>query len=116
MDQRPHSPAASTGRNLVLLVRSGPVNRDLGGSVHIWEDNAPVLISYFYDGAAPVEVFRTAQRAVFIRVILSTLDRTYYNQGLYVSLISGSTRHQLKEHTHTHTAASERERMKTENF
>ena len=55
--------------DLVLLVRSGPVNHDLGGSVHIWEDNAPVLISYFYDGAALVEVFRTAHRAVFIRVI-----------------------------------------------
>ena len=56
---------ASTGRNLVLLVRSGPVNRDLGGSVHIWEDNAPVLISYFYDGAAPVEVFQNRSQSGF---------------------------------------------------
>ena len=40
--------------DLVLLVRSGPVIRDLGGSVRIWGDNGPVLISYFYDGAVPV--------------------------------------------------------------
>ena len=31
--------------DLVLLVRSGPVIRDLGGSVRIWGDNGPVLIS-----------------------------------------------------------------------
>ena len=49
----------------MLLVRSGPVNRDLGGSVHIWEDNAPVLISYFYDGAAPVEVFQNRSQSGF---------------------------------------------------
>ena len=61
----PACPAASTGRNLVLLVRSGPVNRDSGGSVHILEDNAPVLISYFYDGAAPVEVFQNRSESGF---------------------------------------------------
>ena len=42
---------------LVLLVCSGPVIRYLGGSVHIWGDNGPVIFSYFYDGAAPVKVF-----------------------------------------------------------
>ena len=51
--------------DLVLLVRSGPVNRDLGGSAHIWGDNAPVLISYFYDGAAPVEVFQNRSQSGF---------------------------------------------------
>ena len=49
----------------MLLLRSGPVNRDLGGSVHIWGDNAPVLISYFYDGAAPVEVFQNRSQSGF---------------------------------------------------
>ena len=39
--------------DLVLLVRSGPVIRNLGGSVRFWGDIAPVLISYFYDGAVP---------------------------------------------------------------
>ena len=50
--------------DLVLLLRSGPVIRDLGGSVRIWGDNGPLLISYFYDGAVPVKVFRTTHRAV----------------------------------------------------
>ena len=30
-----------SARYLNMLVRSGPVNRDLGGSVHIWGDNVP---------------------------------------------------------------------------
>ena len=51
--------------DLVLLVRSGPVIRDLGGSVRIWGDNAPVLISYFYDGAAPVKVFQNRSQSGF---------------------------------------------------
>ena len=55
--------------DLVLLVHSGPVIRHSGGSVRFWGDTAPVLISYFYDGAAPVKVFRTAHRAVFIWII-----------------------------------------------
>ena len=49
----------------MLLVRSGPVIRDLGGSVHIWGDNGPVLISYFYDGAAPVKVFQNRSQSDF---------------------------------------------------
>ena len=49
--------------DLVLLVRSGPVIRDLGGSVRIWGDNAPVLISYFYDGAVPVKVFQNRSQS-----------------------------------------------------
>ena len=57
----------------MLLVRSGPVNRDLGGSVHIWGDNAPVLISYFYDGAAPVEVFQNRSQSGFYMDITSIL-------------------------------------------
>ena len=51
--------------DLVLLVRSGPVIPDLGGSVHIWGDNGPVLISYFYDGAAPVKVFQNRSQRDF---------------------------------------------------
>ena len=53
--------------DLVLLVRSGPVIRDLGGSVRIWGGggNAPVLISYFYDGAAPVKVFQNRSQSDF---------------------------------------------------
>ena len=49
----------------MLLVRSGPVIPDLGGSVHIWGDNGPVLISYFYDGAAPVKVFQNRSQSDF---------------------------------------------------
>ena len=51
--------------DLVLLVRSGPVIRDLGGSVRIWGDNGPVLISYFYDGAVPVKVFQNRSQSDF---------------------------------------------------
>ena len=51
--------------DLVLLVRSGPVIRDLGGSVRIWRDNGPVLISYFYDGAVPVKVFQNRSQSGF---------------------------------------------------
>ena len=58
----------------MLLVRSGPVNRDLGGSVHIWEDNAPVLVSYFYDGAAPVEVFQNRSQSGFYMGNARVLD------------------------------------------
>ena len=58
---------------VLVLVRSGPVIPDLGGSVHIWGGNGPVLISYFCDGAAPVKVFRTAHRAIFIIWIISVL-------------------------------------------
>ena len=63
-DQRPHL-QVGTGRNLVLLVRSGPVIRDSGGSVRIWGDNGPVLISYFYDGAVPVKVFQNRSQSDF---------------------------------------------------
>ena len=49
----------------MLLVRSGPVIRDLGGSVRIWGDNGPVLISYFYDGAVPVKVFQNRSQSGF---------------------------------------------------
>ena len=49
----------------MLLVRSGPVIRDLGGSVRIWGDNGPVLISYFYDGAVPVKVFQNRSQSDF---------------------------------------------------
>ena len=59
--------------DLVLLVRSGPVIRDLGGSVHIWGDNGPVLISYFYDGAVPVKVFQNRSQSGFIWIIDSTV-------------------------------------------
>ena len=55
--------------DLVLLVRSGPVIRDLGGSVRIWEDNGPVLISYFYDGAVPVKVFQNRSQSGFIWIM-----------------------------------------------
>ena len=51
--------------DLVLLVRSGPVIRDLGGSVRIWGDNAPLLISSFYDEAAPVKVFQNRSQSGF---------------------------------------------------
>ena len=51
--------------DLALLVRSGPVIRDLGGSVRIWGDNGPVLISYFYDGAAPAKVFQNRSQSGF---------------------------------------------------
>ena len=53
----------------MLLVRSGPVIRDLGGSVRIWGDNGPVLISYFYDGAVPVKVFQNRSQSGFIWII-----------------------------------------------
>ena len=63
--------------DLVLLVRSGPVIRDLGGSVHIWGENAPVLISYLYDGAAPVKVFQNRHVRVpdyrYVRVDVASL-------------------------------------------
>ena len=62
--------------DLVLLVRSGPVIRDLGGSVRIWGDNGPVLISYFYDGAVPVKVFQNRTQSDFymdnVRVFISS--------------------------------------------
>ena len=51
--------------SLVLLVRSGPVIRDLGGSVHIWGDNGPVSISYFYDGAGPAKVLQNRSQSGF---------------------------------------------------
>ena len=51
--------------DLVLLVRSGPVIRDLGGSVRIWGVNGPVQISYFYDGAVPVKVFQNRSQSGF---------------------------------------------------
>ena len=56
--------------DLVLLVRSGPVIRDLGGSVRIWGDNGPVLISYFYDGAVPVKVFQNRSQSDFYMDIM----------------------------------------------
>ena len=68
--------------DLVLLVRSGPVIRDLGGSVRIWGDNGPVLISYFYDGAVPVKVFQNRSQSGFymdnIRIWLE--EQNYYTK------------------------------------
>ena len=61
--------------DLVLLVRSGPVIRDLGGSVRIWGDNGPVLISYFYDGAVPVKVFQNRSQSDFY------MDMVIYRTG-----------------------------------
>ena len=68
----------------MLLVRSGPVNRDLGGSVHIWEDNAPVLISYFYDGAAPVEVFQNRSQSGFYMGNVHVPDLAWPGTGIPV--------------------------------
>ena len=70
--------------DLVLLVRSGPVIRDLGGSVRIWGDNGPVLISYFYDGAVPVKVFQNRSQSdfymdnkkVWLTAVVSWTDQT----------------------------------------
>ena len=60
--------------DFVLLVRSGPVIRDLGGSVRIWGENAPVLISHFYDGAVPVKVFQNRSQSDF-----------YMDNAIYIS-------------------------------
>ena len=62
--------------DLVLLVRSGPVIRDSGGSVRIWGDNGPVLISYFYDGAVPVKVFQNRSQSDFYMDNVIYKDRT----------------------------------------
>ena len=77
--------------DLVLLVRSGPVIRDLGGSVRIWVDIAPVLISCFYDRAAPVKVFQNRSQSGFYmdnRHVQSCMSMTFdplyvYGNNLY---------------------------------
>ena len=77
----------------MLLVRSGPVNRDSGGSVHIWEDNAPVLISYFYDGAAPVEVFQNRSQSGFYMgnaIMAGKFDRTCSRFVMIVDVATSS--------------------------
>ena len=63
--------------DLVLLVRSGPVIRDLGGSVRIWWDNGPVLISYFYDGAVPVKVFQNRSQSDFYMDNRGLVEKVY---------------------------------------
>ena len=62
----------------MLLLRLGYVIRDLGGSVHIWGYNEPVLISYFYDGAAPVRVFLNRSRSQSGSSNMENVNNTQY--------------------------------------
>ena len=76
--------------DLVLLVRSGPVIRDLGGSVRIWGDNGPVLISYFYDGAVPVKVFQNrSQSDFYMDNGIVFVEMLYFDSAVPLMLLHG---------------------------
>ena len=81
--------------DLVLLVRSGPVIRDLGGSVRIWGDNGPVLISYFYDGAVPVKVFQNRSQSDFymdnLILIMKSHQQLSFPFSIFVMQVSYSS-------------------------